>query len=196
MRRLLGNIVSVIHSFIRLCFLKLFHFRSLKFHLVERISPNVIVEMNKNASLVLGRGVRIHSGCKLKARNGSCISIGEGVKINYNCIIVSRESINIDTGVEFGPGVFVYDHDHDYRGGIKESGFQTAPISIGENSWIGANSIILRGTNIGKNCVVAAGSVVKGNVPDNSLFLQKRESSVKRVLDGCWGSSKINEEKK
>lgn len=42
-------------------------------------------------------------------------------------------------------------------------------VSIGENSFIGAGTVILPGTKIGKSCIIGAGSVVKGNIPDYSI---------------------------
>ena len=59
--------------------------------------------------------------------------------------------------------------------------YKTAPVEIGNNVWIGANTIILRGTKIGDNCVIGAGSIVKGNVLSNSVFLQKKENMVKEI---------------
>jgi acetyltransferase-like isoleucine patch superfamily enzyme len=44
------------------------------------------------------------------------------------------------------------------------------PIIIGDGCFIGSNSIILKGTNLGKNCVVGAGSVVYGSFPDNVII--------------------------
>ena len=55
--------------------------------------------------------------------------------------------------------------------------FVTAPVTIGDNSWIGCNVVILRGTSIGKNCIVGAGSVLKGTYPDNSVIVQKRQTT-------------------
>ncbi|MEG2122097.1 MAG: DapH/DapD/GlmU-related protein, partial [Rikenellaceae bacterium] len=55
-------------------------------------------------------------------------------------------------------------------------------VYIGENSWIGANTVILKNTRIGANCVVAAGSVISGTYPDNSLIIQKREITVKKIM--------------
>ena len=49
-------------------------------------------------------------------------------------------------------------------------------IIIGRNVWIGANTVILRGTTIGDNAVIAAGSVLKGDVAPNTVFLNKREN--------------------
>lgn len=48
--------------------------------------------------------------------------------------------------------------------------------------WIGANTVILRGTVIGDNCVIAAWSIVSGTIPRGTLFVQKRESLNKVLL--------------
>ena len=86
--------------------------------------------------------------------------------------------IEIGEGVEFGPNVLVYDHDHDFRhpDGLKADIFKTAPVIIGKNCWIGANTVILRGTVLGDNCVVGAGSVIKGEYPAQSVIIQKRNT--------------------
>lgn len=64
------------------------------------------------------------------------------------------------------------------REGVKAMHFKTSPIVIGNNVWIAANSIILRGSNIGDNAVIAAGSIVKGTVPANTLYLQKKSKEL------------------
>ena len=51
-------------------------------------------------------------------------------------------------------------------------------LEIGNNVWIGAGSIILRGAKIEDNCVIAAGTVVKGLVPHDCMCYQKRESNI------------------
>ena len=176
MRRLINNIISCLHSLIRFLLLKVFHFSGLKFHLIERFSPNVVVEMGKKSSLFLGKMVRVHSGSKIKVRKNAKLTLETGVKINYNCIIACHKEIKVGAGTQFGPSVYLYDHDHDYRAGLGTNKFLMEPIEIGKNCWIGANTVILRGTKIGDNCVVGAGSVLKGVFPANSVIYQKRNS--------------------
>lgn len=184
MRHQIGNVVSVGFSFFRLNAMKIMHGNKMKIKMIERISPNVVFDIDKKSQLLLGDKVRIHSGSRVTAANGAVIKIGNNCRINNNCRIASRDSIVLGDGVEFGPGVLVYDHDHDFRneGGIKSGKFDTSPVIIGGNTWIGANTIILRGTVIGENCVVGAGSVIKGVFPDNSLIIQKRETDVIEIL--------------
>jgi acetyltransferase-like isoleucine patch superfamily enzyme len=154
--------------------------RGVKTALVERFSPNVVVEVNHGGKLCLGSKVRMHSGGKLKVRKGAEMEIGAGVKANYNCIFVCRKHIEIGEGTEFGSNVLIYDHDHDYSVDLKEEKFKESPVFIGKNCWIGANTVILRGTQLGNNCVVGAGSVVKGIYPDGAVIVQKRNTEILR----------------
>ncbi len=182
MRRLINNIISCICSLIRFSFLKMFHFDGLKFHLIERFFSYVVVEMGKNSILVLGKMVRVHSGSKIKVRKNAKLVLAPGVKINYNCIIACRKEIKIGAGTQFGPSVYVYDHDHDYKAGLQEGKYIEESVEIGKNCWIGANTVILRGTKIGDNCVIGAGCVLKGIFPANSVIVQKRNTDVKEGI--------------
>lgn len=178
MRRHINNIISVICTFLRSLVWRVVHGGNLKMGLIERFSPNVVCEFKRGSKINIGNKVRIHSGTKLKVRKNGRLQIGAGVKVNYNCIFVCHNQIEIGSGTEFGPSVYIYDHDHDFRAGLKKGKFKSAPVIIGKNCWIGANTVILRGTTIGDDCVVGAGSVIKGTYPSGSIIMQKRETSV------------------
>lgn len=178
MRRLFNNIISVVFTLIKFWFINLMNGGKFKFYMIERFSPNVVTEFNRGSKVCLGKKVRVHSGSKIKVRAGANLFIGNNVKMNYNCIVVCHTDISIGEGTEFGPSVYVYDHDHDFRVGLKEEQYRTGSVKIGKNCWIGANTIILRGSTIGDNVVVGAGSIVKGNIPANSILVQKRESCI------------------
>ena len=167
MRRQFNNVISVAHSAIRFGLLKLLNGKNFCADIIERFSPNVVFEVTKGAKVKLGKMVRAHSGCKFKVRRNAELVIGDGVKINYYCIFACHDKITVGAGTEFGPSVYIYDHDHDFRAGLKENKYKSAPIIIGKNCWIGANTVILRGTTIGDNCVIGAGSVIHGVIPDN-----------------------------
>lgn len=181
MRRQINNIISVAYSALRIGIYKLLNGASFKSSLIERISPNVVLEFNKGSKVTLGKKIRVHSGSKIKVRSDAELIIGDNIKINYYCIIACQDKISIGEGTEFGPSVYLYDHDHDYKKGLSansdEECFKKAPIEIGKNCWIGANTVILRGTTIGDNCVVGAGSVLSGNYDSNTVIVQKRETT-------------------
>lgn len=101
--------------------------------------------------------------------------------MNYNCIFICRKKITIGEGTEFGPGVYIYDHDHDYKSGLKAGKFISDKVVIGKRCWIGANSVILKGAVIGDDSVVAAGAVVSGHYENGSLICAKREIQVRDI---------------
>lgn len=185
MRRLRNNIISVIFSLLRFCIIKLFHWKTFRFNLIERFSPNTHIYFMGNGKIILGNYVTAHTNTRLIAGNNAQLIINDNVRFNYGCIVTAQNYINIRKGVEFGPNVLIYDNDHDFRvdGGLKAKKFRTGKVIIGENSWIGANTVILKDTVIGANCVVGAGSVIKGIFPDNSLIIQKRDTIAKPILN-------------
>lgn len=183
MRRQINNLVSVAYSALRMGVYKLYNGKNFSGSIVERISPNVVLEFNRGSKISLGKKIRVHSGSKIKVRPGAELIISDNVKINYYCIIACQDKIVIGEGTEFGPSVYLYDHDHDYRKGLSansnEERFKNAPIEIGKNCWIGANTIILKGTKIGDNCVIGAGCVLNGHYESNSIIVQKRITQIR-----------------
>lgn len=85
--------------------------------------------------------------------------------------------------IEIGnkPNVMIYDHYYDYTKPLKQNFYISDPIVIGNNVWIGSNSIILKGSTIGDNVVIGAGSVVKDYIPNNTVYVQKRELLEKSI---------------
>lgn len=112
--------------------------------------------------------------------DNATVEIGDRVFMNSNCIISSRLAIRIGNNVQFGPNCLVYDNDHDYMGNPKNRStqFKCSEVSIGNDVWIGAGTIILRGTRIGDNCVIGAGSIVKDTIPANTLYYQTRNEKL------------------
>ncbi|PGL75615.1 galacturonic acid acetylase, partial [Bacillus sp. AFS054943] len=103
------------------------------------------------------------------------LNIEEKVFINDNCNINCVNKVSIGKNTKIAPNVCINDHDHNYKN-PEEYHLVVGEVIIGKNVWIGSNVVILRDTVIGDNVVVAAGSVVKGNVPSNTLFVNKREN--------------------
>ena len=178
-RRKITSAVSIVFSFIKFCLMKLFLGGGFRFGPVCRFSPDVVTEFERGSVVTLGNRTRAHSGCKLKARKGAALTLGDGVAVNYNCIVSCREAVTIGAGTSIGPNTGIYDHDHDFRGGMDVLRFKSAPITIGKSCWIGSNVTILMGTTIGDNCVIGAGCVLKGNIPPKSVVTQKRETVIR-----------------
>jgi acetyltransferase-like isoleucine patch superfamily enzyme len=101
-----------------------------------------------------------------------------GLVIGDRCVIGARSSLTahasivLGDDVWFGQDVFVSDSSHGYQELETPIGRQLGihqPVTIGSGTWIGHGAIVLPGTVIGRNVVVAAGSVVRGVVEDNAV---------------------------
>ena len=179
---MIKNIIAVLITMIRFALIKVLKGNNFSFHGIQRFSPNTTLEIDKKGKMYLGKRVRANTGTKFKIRKNAVLEIGNNVAFNYDCVVVSRNKICIGDGCEIGPGVLIYDHDHDVKNySLQEGKYVSSPTIIGKNVWIGANAIILRGSVVGNNSVIAAGTIVKGIFPENSLILQKREYTVKEI---------------
>lgn len=103
------------------------------------------------------------------------IEIGNHTSIGRNSHIGCVNKIIIGNNVMMGCNVLIEDHSHGSSLDFSKPRFELPLISKGEiiiedNVWICDNSVILSGSHIGKNCVVAANSVVNKEFPDNCLI--------------------------
>jgi len=99
---------------------------------------------------------------------GKNIEIGEGCYINFNCNFVDDGKITIGNHVMFGPAVIVATVSHPINPNYREYMYAD-PVTIEDNCWIGAGTIICPGVTIGENSVIGAGSVVIKDIPSNSV---------------------------
>ena len=102
--------------------------------------------------------------------HGHGIILGEDVFINYNAVMLDGAFIRIGNRVKIGPNCQFYTPNHpmDYMERRKPQ--ETAlPITIGDDTWIAGGVIVCPGVTIGHRCIIAAGSVVTKDVPDDSL---------------------------
>ena len=168
--------VCVPCGMVKMAWNKLVHFSAFSGPIISLVSPFSEITMERGSELRIGRRFKMRDGAKLRVRKGAVCIIGNDSSVNTNDMIACRERIEIGNDVMLSPNVQIYDHDHDYRadGGVKTGKFKTSPVKIGNNVWIGANTVILKGTVIGDNSVIGAGCVIKGAFPDGSIVIQKR----------------------
>lgn len=101
---------------------------------------------------------------------GKNVHFGNGVYANFNLTMVDDCDIFVGNNVLFGPNVTVSAGTHPINPELRSKQAQyNIPIHIGNNVWIGANSVILPGVNIGDNSVIGAGSIVTKNIPSNVI---------------------------
>lgn len=98
---------------------------------------------------------------------GSHIEVGKNFFANYNCTILDVAKVSIGDNCFMAPNVAIYTAGHpiypDVRSAMWEYGKQ---VTIGDNVWIGGNTVICPGVNIGSNVIIGAGSVVTKDIPD------------------------------
>lgn len=105
----------------------------------------------------------------LTARGGT-LRVGNNCSFNRNNIIIAHKLIKIGRNTVFGPNICIYDHDHVFNeNGKIPNKYNCSSVIIGNNVWVGAGVIILRGTQIGDNCIIGAGCVISGFIPSNSV---------------------------
>ena len=143
----------------------------LYFHIVAEIKKAIYKITNRNR-VSFGRGFTFRKRFNLLVDKNGNLEIGENCFFNNDCSINCLNYISIGDGSIFGEGVRIYDHNHkfsDVTRPIKEQGYSLGNVKIGKHCWIGSNVIILKGADIGDNCVIGAGCVISERIKDGSI---------------------------
>jgi acetyltransferase-like isoleucine patch superfamily enzyme len=117
----------------------------------------------------LGDNSTIEDFCTVNNGVGK-VTIGNNTRIGIGSVLIGP--VNIGDDVRLAQNVVVSGLNHNYadiKQPISTQGVNTEQIYIGDETWIGANCVILPGVFIGKHCVVAAGSIVTKNIPSYSV---------------------------
>ena len=130
--------------------------------------------------LLGGRGKNLWITAPFFVDYGNNIYFGNNCEVNMNCTFLDDNIIRIGDNALIAPNVQIYTAFHptnalDRFGEPREDGSfefcktQTAPVTIGNNVWIGGGAIIMPGITIGDNVVIGAGSIVTKDIPDNTI---------------------------
>lgn len=136
----------------------------------EHISIGAGTIVNPLVSLSVGMapGQPLPSGATSPVlRIGARCSIGRGSHV------VAHRSVVIGDDVITGPHVYVTDQNHVYADPdvpIAQQWPAEDPVEIGSGSWLGAGAVVLPGTRLGRNTVLAGGAVVRGTFPDHAVL--------------------------
>lgn len=96
------------------------------------------------------------------------IEAGDNFYANNNCVFVDPGKITFGDNVFIGPNCGFYTAHHPIHPELRNKLYEYArPIKVGSDVWIGGNTVVLPGAEIGSNVVIGAGSVVTGKIPDN-----------------------------
>lgn len=177
-------LIRVLLNMLKVSILKVKYKRDFKSHFILNYALNTEFHLLDKGAIELGSHVVIEKCCSFDAVDGGQLKIGQRVYFNKFCMVSCHNQIDIGDGCVFGPDVKVYDNNHIYTKAEGVSYKHTsAPIKIGKRCWIGANAVILKGTEIGDNCVIGAGCVVSGKVPAGSLVIQDRKLLIQPIQE-------------
>ena len=142
-----------------------------------RISPLADIELSaRGTRYIVGARSMIDAFVKIKPAGGTGeVVIGDDCAINSGTVIYSGNGVTIGNAVLIAANCTLAATNHafadpDQR--IRDQGFQLSRggITIGDDVWIGANSVLLDGATIGEGAVIAAGSVVRGSVEAYAIY--------------------------
>ena len=157
---------------LRFYFARLFYLGRFKCPTMSMIGKGCSLFISKQGKVDCAGRVILADHVVMQTQGKGIISIGDKMYLNHFSRIVAHEKVEIGKNAFIGQMVTIVDHDHDYvfeGEDMKISGFNTAPIKIGNNVWIADKVTVLKGVTIGNNVVVAANSVINKDVPDNSI---------------------------
>ena len=136
---------------------------------INRLHPLVTDERKDLFKKLLGKtGENFHIEQPFHCDYGYNIEIGENFYANYNCTILDCGKVIFGDNVLLAPNVAVFTAGHPVDAAKRNEGWEYAfPVKIGNNVWIGGNTVINTGVTIGDNVVIGAGSVVTKDIPSN-----------------------------
>ncbi|AZI14756.1 sugar O-acetyltransferase [Avibacterium paragallinarum] len=148
-----------------------------------QICPSEIEKRTALIQQILGKSKGIpHINAPFFCDYGCFIEVGENFFANYHCTMLDSGGIKIGDNVMFAPNVSLYTVGHPLDPELRQQDWEQAlPIIIGNNVWIGGNTIILGGVTIGDNSVIGAGSLVNKNIPANSLAMGSPAKVIRQI---------------
>ena len=145
-------------------------------HETARVSSLAEIEdSQKGSRIVVGAQSMIDSFVKIKPAGGiGDLIIGTNVSINSGTVIYTGNGITIGNDVAIAANCTLAPVNHEYKSRqqlIRKQGFKPSKggIVIEDDVWIGANCVLLDAAYLRRGCVIAAGSIVRGEVPAYSI---------------------------
>ncbi|PPZ92553.1 lipopolysaccharide biosynthesis protein [Cloacibacterium normanense] len=142
--------------------------------------PTLILGIKR---IFIDKKVRIFPHVRMETHQNGTITIQEDVIISQNVHITSASNLVIGKKSLILANVFITNIDHEYQEigkHVVKQKYLVKETTIGENAYIGMGAAIMAGTKLGKQCVVGANSVVRGEFPDYCVIVGAPARVVKK----------------
>lgn len=138
-------------------------------NLCDALAATPVADMGQRKRLLarlLGRETDAVVTVPFHCDYGYNIHLGRNVYFNVNCVVLDVAPVRIGSHTLFGPAVQIYTATHPMDATERRRGLESgAPITIGDDVWVGGGAIICPGVTIGDGAVIGAGSVVTRDMP-------------------------------
>jgi len=138
----------------------------------QKIAAGVHLRASDGGRIVLGDDCKLSRGVEIVAQRGH-VEVGPRSHVGPWSTVVAKNAVVIGADCLIAERVSIRDQNHRIYGDpaipIRSAGMESAPIRIGNNVWIGAGAVILKGVTIGAGAVVAANAVVNRDVAENEI---------------------------
>lgn len=142
-----------------------------KIYEFNRCEPEEMQRSQELLKQILGKtGENVWIEAPFHCDYGYNIEVGENFFANYNLVILDVGKVKIGKNVQFAPNVAIYTAGHPVHPDSRNSGYEYGiDITIGDNVWLGGNTVVMPGVHIGNNVVIGGGSVVTKDIPDDVI---------------------------
>lgn len=144
----------------------------------------IMIKIIYGSKIKIGNGTTWRRGFSIMKNPYAKVIIGKNCFFNNYCSINANHLIEIGNDTILGENVKIYDHNHRFNQHkvIKQQGFSNGSVIIGKGCWIGSNVTILKGTEIGDNCVIGAGCVLNGKIQNDCVVKMEHKMIIEKIL--------------
>ena len=126
----------------------------------------------RNGRISIGRNVHICRFVEFSVTKQAELIIGDGAFIGRGTVISAHRRVSLGANALVAEYVSIHDNDHGSRDlnlPINQQGFEVEALEVGADCWIGAKAVLVKGSGLGRRCVLGAGAVLTNKLPENTM---------------------------
>ncbi|MEF2574710.1 MAG: sugar O-acetyltransferase [Eisenbergiella sp.] len=156
-----------------------------KIYEFNRCGPEEMQRSQELLKQILGKtGENVWIEAPFHCDYGYNIEVGENFFANYNLVMLDVGKVKIGKNVQFAPNVAIYTAGHPVHPDSRNSGYEYGiDITIGDNVWLGGNTVVMPGVHIGNNVVIGGGSVVTKDIPDDVIAVGNPCRVIRKITE-------------